>query len=66
MAKYKICRDCGAHLDPGELCDCRIENAPPVAAGEAFGVAFKELPPTENTSADSTVFPANCQTEVLA
>lgn len=23
MAKYKTCPDCGAALDPGEVCDCR-------------------------------------------
>lgn len=22
MAIYKICPHCGAHLDPGETCDC--------------------------------------------
>ena len=22
MAQYKTCPDCGAHLDPGEKCDC--------------------------------------------
>ena len=22
MSVYKICPDCGAHLDPGEQCDC--------------------------------------------
>ena len=22
MSAYKICPDCGAHLDPGEKCDC--------------------------------------------
>ena len=22
MAYYKICPHCGAHLDPGEVCDC--------------------------------------------
>ena len=26
MAQYKICPDCGAHLDPGEKCDCKKEN----------------------------------------
>lgn len=28
MAYYNICPDCGAHLDPGESCDCqdRIEE----------------------------------------
>lgn len=23
MGAYRICKDCGAALDPGELCDCR-------------------------------------------
>lgn len=22
MSYYKICTHCGAHLDPGEVCDC--------------------------------------------
>lgn len=29
--QYKICPDCGAHLDPGERCDCqriKKETAP--------------------------------------
>lgn len=26
MAQYKICPDCGAHLDPCEACDCRNEK----------------------------------------
>ena len=28
MAYYNTCPDCGAHLDPGESCDCkdRIEE----------------------------------------
>lgn len=26
MAYYHICQNCGAHLDPGETCDCRSEE----------------------------------------
>lgn len=26
MAYYHTCPDCGAHLDPGEECDCGKEN----------------------------------------
>ena len=26
MAAYKTCPHCGAHLDPGERCDCRDET----------------------------------------
>lgn len=24
MGQYKTCDHCGAHLDPGEVCDCRL------------------------------------------
>ena len=27
MAKFYPCPDCGAHLDHGERCDCKKENA---------------------------------------
>ncbi len=23
---YRVCPDCGAHLDPGEKCDCENET----------------------------------------
>lgn len=37
---YRICPDCGAHLDPGEICDCRgKENAAPDAANIEDGKA---------------------------
>lgn len=26
--QYKTCPDCGANLDPGEICDCKKETAP--------------------------------------
>ncbi len=25
MSYYKTCPHCGAHLDPGEVCDCRAD-----------------------------------------
>lgn len=28
---YRTCPDCGANLDPGEICDCK-ENAAPVGS----------------------------------
>ncbi len=27
MSFYKTCPDCGAHLDPGEPCDCKKNRA---------------------------------------
>lgn len=27
MAYYRVCPDCGAALDPGEVCDCRTGNS---------------------------------------
>ena len=27
MSYYNVCTRCGAHLDPGEKCDCREESA---------------------------------------
>lgn len=26
MAFYDVCKKCGAHLDPGERCDCEDEQ----------------------------------------
>ena len=26
MAYYKVCENCGVHLDPGERCDCDKEE----------------------------------------
>ena len=26
MAYYNICPECGAYLDPGEVCDCRRQK----------------------------------------
>lgn len=32
MAYYTVCPDCGAHLDPGEQCDCETKKAAAKAA----------------------------------
>ena len=35
MRYYKTCTDCGAHLDPGEVCECeKIKIAPGAATPE--------------------------------
>ena len=30
MSYYRTCPDCGAHLDPGERCDCKDEKDRPM------------------------------------
>lgn len=32
---YRICPDCGAYLDPGEICDCKEKAAPDESDPEA-------------------------------
>lgn len=32
MSYYRICPHCGAHLDPGEVCDCQDEEKTPAGA----------------------------------
>ena len=32
MSYFKACPHCGAHLDPGEVCDCRDEEKTPAGA----------------------------------
>lgn len=33
MTYYRVCPCCGAHLDPGEVCDCRENEKTPAVAG---------------------------------
>lgn len=33
MSYYRVCPCCGAHLDPGEVCDCRENEKTPAVAG---------------------------------
>jgi len=32
MSYYRTCPHCGAHLDPGERCDCRDNEKTPAGA----------------------------------
>lgn len=44
MNYYRTCPHCGAHLDPGEGCDCRAkEEAPAGAANTDEGGAEQNL-----------------------
>lgn len=38
--QYRVCEECGAHLDPGERCDCdheKKEEAAPAEPGTTSG-----------------------------
>lgn len=37
MSYFHICPRCGAHLDPGEVCDCRNEEKAPASVGSTGG-----------------------------
>ena len=44
MSYYRTCPHCGAHLDPGEVCDCRNkEKAPASAANTGEGRVEQNL-----------------------
>jgi len=52
---YKNCPDCGAHLDPSEICDCTTKNHPQCVnteSGKAAVNAEKHI---------SDIFPQNPQ-----
>ncbi len=43
MSYYRVCPNCGAHLDPGEVCDC-LDLASTIQEGrELFPERFKGL-----------------------
>ena len=44
LAYYRTCPHCGAHLDPGEVCDCQKE--------EPSGADNTERPHVENPHAE--------------
>lgn len=40
MSYYRTCPECGAHLDPGEKCDC--EKNPPLLGSETASHVVNE------------------------
>ena len=51
MSYYRICSSCGAHLDPGERCDCREDEKAPVSATNTDkGKVEQSFPDTVSTS----------------
>lgn len=51
MSYYKTCPHCGAHLDPGETCDCRDNEKTALdAANIQSGMVEQSLSDTVSTS----------------
>ena len=51
MSYFRTCPHCGAHLDPGEVCDCRNnEEAPASAANAGEGRVEQSLTDAVSTS----------------
>ena len=42
-AYYHTCPDCGCNLDPGEICDCKKEPAPPTKETPSTKEVQKEV-----------------------
>lgn len=42
MAKFRMCEDCGAALDPGERCDCKKDAGAQSVVYKAREAAIKE------------------------
>ena len=49
MSYYKTCPYCGAHLDPGELCDCAARIAEDAMLKDVFSAIKKSVPGDTNT-----------------
>lgn len=43
MPYYQTCPGCGAHLDPGERCDCREAQKAPASAANTDGGRGKRM-----------------------
>ena len=37
MSYYRTCPNCGSHLDPGEVCDCRDKERAAQGAANTLG-----------------------------
>ena len=50
MSYYRICRHCGAHLDPGEVCDCRDKEKTPAGAANTDEGKVEQVDKAVSTS----------------
>lgn len=53
MSYYRICPHCGAHLDPGEVCDCRDNEKTALGAANTEGGRVDTSDQTVSTSHDT-------------
>ena len=53
MTYYRICPDCGAHLDPGERCACDIPRGP--RSGGQHPVTGEELQRLRRAAIDGVI-----------
>lgn len=54
MSYYKTCPHCGAHLDPGEVCDCREKEKTLVSAANTDEGKVEQNLTAVSTSDDTT------------
>ena len=52
MSYYRICPHCGAHLDPGEVCDCRDKEKTPAGAANTDEGKVEQVDKAVSTSYD--------------
>lgn len=55
MSYFKTCPHCGAHLNPGETCDCRDKKNAPASSAKADGGGVEQtltgaVPSYDNTN----------------
>ncbi len=54
MSYYRTCPDCGAHLDPGEVCDCQTEKKAPASAANTGEGKAEHIDHDVSASNDNT------------
>ncbi len=54
MSYYQVCPNCGAHLDPGEVCDCRDTEKAPASAANANEGGVEHVDQDVSASYDTT------------
>ena len=50
MSYYRTCPNCGSHLDPGEVCDCRDKERAAQGAANTLGVKVEHVDHAVSTS----------------